>query len=65
MRRWHYIQTTSSSHLRVKIIKHVNKIMMFREKNQDGKYVLVGEYRKLPAFVEYHIFALVNVLEGI
>ena len=25
---------------------------------------LVGEYRKSPAFVEYHIFALVNVIEG-
>ena len=36
---------------------------MYREKNQDEKYVLEGENRKSPAFVEYHIIALVNVIE--
>ena len=59
-----YIQTTPSSPLRFEIIKHIHKITMYREKNQDGKDVLVGEYRKLPAFGGYHIFAPVNVIGG-
>ena len=31
--------------------------MMDKEKHQDGKYVLVREYRKTSAFAGHHIFA--------
>ena len=59
-----YTLTTSSTPLRFEIIKHIHNIMMYREKNQDRKDVLVGEYRKSPAFARYHIFASVNVIGG-
>lgn len=59
-----YMQTTSDSPLRVDIIKHIHKVMMYKENNQDGKDVLVEEYRKSSAFSRYHIFASVNVIGG-
>ena len=63
MRRWNYIQITSSSPLSIEIIKQAHNIMMHRENLRDGKHVLVGEYRKSPTFAGYHIFAPVDVIE--
>ena len=63
MGAWHYIQTISSSPLSVEIVKHVHQIMMHKEKHEDRKDVLVGEYRKSVAFAGYHIFAPVDVIE--
>ena len=37
--------------------------MMDKEKHQDGKYVLVGEYRKTSAFAGYHMFAPTGFIE--
>ena len=50
-RAWNYLQKTSDLPLNTEIIKQTHKIMM-----EDGK-VLVGEYRKSPAFADYHTFA--------
>ena len=50
MRAWNYIQKTSDLQLNIKIIKQTHKIMM------DGGDILLGEYRKSPAFAGYHIF---------
>ena len=47
MKAWNYRQKTSDLPLNTKIIKQTQKIMM------DG----AGEYRKLPVFAGYHIFA--------
>ena len=63
MRAWNYIQKTSGSPLNIEIIKQTHKIMMHKEKYQDGKDVLVGEYRKSPALTGYHIFALADFIE--
>ena len=54
MRAWNFIQKTSGFTLNIEIIKQTHKITM---EYQDGKDVLVGEYRKLSAFAGYHIFA--------
>ena len=54
---------TSGSPLNIEIIKQTHKIMMHKEKYQDGKDVLVGEYRKSPALTGYHIFALADFIE--
>ena len=51
---WNYLQKTSGSLLSTKIIKQTHKTMM---KHRDGKDVLAGEYRELPVFLGYHIFA--------
>ena len=63
MRPWNYIQKTSSSLLNVKTIKQTQKIMMGKEKNQDGKDVLVGEYGKSSVFAGYLIFAPAGFVE--
>ena len=63
MGAWHYIQIISSSPLSAEIVKHVHQIVMHKEKHQDRKDVLVGEYRKSLAFAGYHIFAPVDVIE--
>ena len=47
MKAWNYLQKTSDLPLNTKIIKQTQTIMM------DG----AGEYRKLPVFAGYHIFA--------
>ena len=60
---WNYIQKTSGSPLNIEIIKQTHKIIMDKERHQDGKDVLVGEYRKLPAFTGYHIFVLAHPIE--
>ena len=63
MRAWNYIQKASCSSLNIKIIKQAYKIMMQKEKHQDGKDVLVGVYKKSPAFAGLHIFAQVDGIE--
>ena len=63
MRALSYIQKTSGSPLGIEIIKQIHKIMMGKEKHRDGRYVLVGEYRKSSAFAGYHIFAPAGLIE--
>ena len=48
-------QKTSS--LNTEIIRQTHKIMM------DGEDILVGEYRKSPVFVGYHIFTQASLIE--
>ena len=61
MRAWNYIQKTSGSSLIIEIIRQTHKIMMDQERHWDGKNVLLREYRKLPAFAGYCIFAPANL----
>ena len=63
MRALSYIQKTSGSPLGIEIIKQIHKIMMGKEKHRDGRYVLVGEYRKSSAFAGYHIFPPAGLIE--
>ena len=51
MRVWNYLQVTLGSPFSTKAMKQTHKIMMEDEK------VLVGEYRKSPAFAGFYIFA--------
>ena len=62
-RAWNYIQKASNFPLNIETIKQRHKIMMDKEKHQDGKDVLVGEYRKLSVFEGYHIFAPAGFIE--
>ena len=55
MKAWNYLKKHLP--LNTKIIRQTHKIMM------DGEDVLVGEYRKSPAFAGYHIFALAGYIE--
>ena len=57
MRAWNYLQKKSDLPLNTEIIRQTHKIMM------DGEDILVGEYRKSPAFVGYHIFAPASLIE--
>ena len=57
MRAWNYLQKTSDLPLNTEIIRQTHKIMM------DGEDILVGEYRKSPAFAGYHIFAPASHIE--
>ena len=52
MKAWNYLENTSGLPLNTEIIKQAHGLMM-----EDEKDVLVGEYRKSPVFVGYHIFA--------
>ena len=61
MRAWNYIQKTSGSPLNIEIIRQTHKIMMDQERHWDGKNILLREYRKLPAFAGYCIFAPANL----
>ena len=54
---WNYIQKTSDVPLNTEIIRKTHKIMM------DGEDILMGEYRKSPAFAGYHIFAPLDYIE--
>ena len=54
MRAWNYIQKTSDLPLNIETIKQTHNIMM------DGK---AGEYRRLPVFAGYHIFASASHIE--
>ena len=56
-RAWNYLQKTSDLPLNIEIIRQTHKIMM------DGQDILVGEYRRSPAFAGYHIFALTSLIE--
>ena len=58
MRAWNYLQKTSDLPLNTKIIRQAHGLMM-----EDEKDVLVGEYRKSPAFADYHIFAPASHIE--
>ena len=60
MRAWNYIQKASGSPLNTEIIKQTHKIMM---RHRDRKDVLAGEYRRLPVFSGYHIFAPAGHIE--
>ena len=51
MKVWNYLQETLSLPLNTKIIRQAYGKMM-----EDEKDALVGEYRKSPAFADYHIF---------
>ena len=57
MRAWNYMQKASDLPLNTGIIKQTHKIMM------DGEDILMGEYRKSPAFAGYHIFAPASLIE--
>ena len=52
MKALNYVQKTLDLPLNTKFIRQAHGLMM-----EDGKYVLVGEYRKSPAFAGYHTFA--------
>ena len=52
MRAWNYLQNTSDLPLGTEVIRQAHGLMM-----EDEKGVLAREYRKLPAFSGYHIFA--------
>ena len=57
MEAWNYLQKTSGLSLNPEIIRQTHKIMM------DGEDILVGEYRKSPAFAGYHIFAPASLIK--
>ena len=63
MKAWNYLQKTSGSPLSTDIIKQTHKIMMDKESHRDGKDVLAGEYKKLPVFGGYDIFAPAVLIE--
>ena len=60
MKAWNYLQKTPDLPLNTKIIRQTHKIMM---EHWDGKDVLAREYRKLPIFAGYHIFAPAGHIE--
>ena len=57
MKAGNYLQKTLDLPQSAEIIKQTHKIMM-----EDEKGVLVGEYRKSPSFVGYHIFVTVGYI---
>ena len=57
IRAWNYLQKTSDLPLNTKIIKQTHNIMM------NGEDILVGEYRKSPVFVGYHMFTPASLIE--
>ena len=63
IRAWNSIKKTSGPPLNLEIIKQTHKIMMHKENHQDGKDVLVEEYRESPAFAGYNIFAPIDLIE--
>ena len=58
MKAWNYLQKTSGLPLSTEIIRRAHGLMM-----EDEKDVLVGEYRKSPAFAGDHIFATAGHIE--
>ena len=58
MKAWNYLENTSGLPLNTEIIKQAHGLMM-----EDEKDVLVGEYRKSPAFASYYIFAPAGDIE--
>ena len=57
MKAWNYLHKTSDLPLNTETIKQTLKIIM------EGEDILVGEYRKPPAFAGYHIFAPAGYIE--
>ena len=57
MRTWNYLQKTSDLPLNTEIIQQTHKTLMKDEK------VLMGEYRKSPAFAGYHTFVSASPIE--
>ena len=49
-RAWDYLQKTSGFPLNTEITRQTHKIMM------DGKDILMGEYRKSPAFAKHYYY---------
>ena len=58
MKAWNYLQKTLDLPLNTEIIRQAHGLMM-----EDEKDVLVGEYRKSPAFAGYHIFRPARLIE--
>ena len=58
MKAWNYPQKILDLPLNTEIIRQAYGLMM-----EDEKDVLTGEYRKSPAFSDYHIFAPVGYIE--
>ena len=58
IKAWNYLQKTLDLSLNTEIMKQAHGLMM-----EDEKDVLVGEYRKSPAFADYHIFAPASHIE--
>ena len=58
MKTWNYLQKTLDLPLNMEIIREAHGLMI-----GNGKDVLVGEYRKSPAFAGYHIFAPAGFIE--
>ena len=58
MEAWNYLQKTLDLPLNTEIIKQTDELMM-----EDEKDVLAREYRKSPAFADYHIFAPAGHIE--
>ena len=56
IKAWNYLQKTLRLPLNTKIIRQAHELMMEKD-------VLVGEYRKSPAFPGYHIFAPADYIE--
>ena len=57
MKAWNYQQKTSDLPLSTETIKQTHRIMM------DGDDILVGEYRKSPAFAGYYMFTPPSLIE--
>ena len=58
MKTWNYRQKTLDLPLNIEIIREAHGLMI-----ENGKDVLVGEYRKSPAFAGYHIFSPAGFIE--
>ena len=58
MKAWNYLQKTLDLPLNTKIIRQAHGLML-----EDEKDVLVGEYRKSPAFAGYHVFRPASLIE--
>ena len=58
MKTWNYRQKTLDLPLNIEIIREAHGLMI-----ENGKDVLVGEYRKSPAFAGYHIFSPAGLIE--
>ena len=58
MKAWKFLQKTSDLPLSTEVIRQAHGLMM-----EDEKDVLTREYRKLPVFASYHIFAPSGYIE--
>ena len=58
MKAWDYLQKTSDLPLNTEISRKAHGLMM-----EDELFVLAGEYRRLPVFAGYHVFALAGYVE--